>query len=130
MLKTIVFFKRRPGMAVEEFRRYWLEEHPKVVTRLPGIRRYVQNHPALSSYRDGREPVYDGVAEVWFDDWEALRASGRGPAWEAVLADEAKFIDPERRHLLITEEHVIVEGTASGSVDAAWPAEGSHHPSV
>ena len=108
MIKSIVFFKRKPGMSVEEFRRYWREEHPKVVTALPGIRRYVQSHPTESAYQDGREPVYDGVAEVWFDDWEALRASGRSPEWQAVAADEANFIDPNNRRLLVTEEHVIV----------------------
>ena len=109
MIKSIVFFKRKQGMSVEEFQRYWLEEHPKVVTKLPGHRRYVQSHVTQSAYRDGREPVYDGVAEVWWDDWEVLRAAGRSDAWQAVAADEAKFIDPESRRLLVTEEHVIVE---------------------
>jgi uncharacterized protein (TIGR02118 family) len=109
MIKSIVFFKRRPGMSVEEFRRYWREEHPTVVTKLPGLRRYVQSHPTMSAYENGREPVYDGVAEVWFDNWEALRASGRTPEWRAVAADEAIFIDPANRRLLVTEEHVIVE---------------------
>lgn len=95
-------------MSVEAFRRYWLEEHPKVVLRLPGIRRYVQDHPTLSAYDGGREPPYDGVAEVWFDDWEALRASGRGPAWQAVAADEANFMDAASRRLLVVEERAIV----------------------
>ena len=108
MIKSIVLFKRLPGMSVEEFQRYWREEHPKVVTRLPGLRRYVQCHPTPSAYRDGREPVYDGVAEVWFDDWEALRASGQGPEFQAVLADEANFIDRHSRKMLITEEYEIV----------------------
>lgn len=108
MIKSIVCFKRKPGMSIEEFRRYWLEEHPKVVTALPGLRRYVQSHPVLSGYRDGRESPYDGVAEVWFDDWDALRAASRGPEYAAVTADEAKFIDPQNRSFVITEEHVIV----------------------
>lgn len=109
MIKSMVFFKRRPGMSVAEFQRYWLEEHPRVVKALPGIRRYVQDHPQSSAYRDGREPVFDGVAEVWFDDWEALRASGQSPAFPAVMDDEAKFMDGASRKTLITEEHVIVE---------------------
>jgi uncharacterized protein (TIGR02118 family) len=109
MVKVIVFFKRKPGMSVEEFQRYWREEHPKVVTQLPGIRRYVQSHVTASAYRDGREPVYDGVAEVWFDDWDALRASGESPTYPAVMADEANFIDPGSRKMIITEEHVIVD---------------------
>ena len=48
------------------------------------------------------------MAEVWFDDWEAVRASSRGPAREAVAADEARVIDGASRRLLVTEEHVIV----------------------
>jgi uncharacterized protein (TIGR02118 family) len=108
VIKSIVFFKRKPGMDVEEFRRYWRDEHPKVVTKLPGIRRYVQSHPTMSAYEQGREPVYDGVAEVWFDDWDALRASGRAPEMQAVLADEANFMDPASRRLLVTEEHEIL----------------------
>ena len=107
MLKAIVMFKRRTGMTVADFRRYWLEEHPKVVLALPGIRRYVQSHVTDSAYAGGREPAYDGVAEVWFDDWEALRRSGLSAEWQAVQADEARFLDPASRTLLVTEEHVI-----------------------
>lgn len=112
MLKSMVFFKRKAEMSVEDFQRYWREEHPKVVLRLPGIRRYVQDHPTFSAYQEGREPVYDGVAEVWFDDWEALRLSGRSAAWRDVMADEANFINPEGRRTLIVEERVIVAGDA------------------
>ncbi len=53
--------------------------------------------------------MYDGVAEVWFDDWDALRASGESPTYPAVMADEANFIDPGSRKMIITEEHVIVD---------------------
>src|SRR6185436_6405350 len=38
MVKVLTFLKRKPGMAVEEFQRYWLTRHPQVVTRLPGVR--------------------------------------------------------------------------------------------
>ena len=43
-----------------------------MVTRLPGIRGYVQSHTLLSGYR-GRA-LYDGIAEVWFEDTAAMRA--------------------------------------------------------
>ena len=109
MIKSIVMFKRKPGMDVREFQRYWREEHPKVVMQLPGIRRYVQSHPTLESYRNGREPAYDAVAEVWWDDFEALRVSSHSDAWPLVAADETHFIDASTRTLLITQEHVIAE---------------------
>ena len=44
MVKAVAFFKRRGGMAVDEFQGYWRSRHPEVVTRLPGVRRYVQSH--------------------------------------------------------------------------------------
>ena len=41
MVKAVAFFKRRSGMAVDEFHTYWRTRHPEVVTKLPGVRRYV-----------------------------------------------------------------------------------------
>ena len=73
MVKVITFIKRKPGMPVEEFQAYWRSRHPEVVTRLPGVRRYVQSHTLLSAYENGT-PTYDGIAEVWADDTAALRA--------------------------------------------------------
>ncbi len=109
MVKVLTFLKRKPGMAVEEFQRYWLTRHPQVVTRLPGVRRYVQSHTLASSYAKG-EPAWDGIAEVWADDTDALRAMTRGPEHADVQADEAKFIDRSTMGLIVTEEYVVVNG--------------------
>ncbi len=78
MVKVITFIKRKPGMPVEEFQGYWRTRHPEVVTRLPGVRRYVQSHTLLSAYQRGN-PAYDGIAEVWADDTAALRAMTQSP---------------------------------------------------
>ena len=59
MIKSIVFFKRKPGMSVGDFQAYWLARHPDVVTRLPGIRRYVQSHTLPSIYTRRRSPMSD-----------------------------------------------------------------------
>jgi uncharacterized protein (TIGR02118 family) len=109
MVKVLTFIKRRPDMAVEAFQDYWLTRHPAVVTRLPGIRRYVQSHALPSAYRKG-EPPWDGIAEVWADDTEALRAMTRSPEHAHVQADEAAFIDRSRMGFIVTEEHVLVDG--------------------
>ena len=111
MVKVLTVLKRKAGMSVEDFQRYWLTRHPQVVVRLPGVRRYVQSHTLPSAYRKG-EPVYDGIAEVWADGTDALRAMTRSPENARVQADEANFIDRATMGFLLTEEHVIVEGAA------------------
>ena len=106
MVKALSYFRRRPELTVEAFQDYWRSKHPEVVTRLPGIRGYVQSHTLTEGYRKGR-PLYDGIAEVWFADTAAMRALAGTPAMRAVEADEAKFIDRSTMGLLIVEDHVV-----------------------
>ncbi len=109
VIKAVSFFKRRAGMAVHDFQAYWRGKHPEAVLRLPGIRRYVQSHTRPAAYGRG-EPIYDGIAELWFDDTGAMHALRGTPAMAAVEADEAVFIDRTTMRLLLTEEHVIKDG--------------------
>jgi uncharacterized protein (TIGR02118 family) len=109
MIKGIAFFKRRTGMSVEDFQAYWRDRHPEVVVKLPGLRRYVQSHTLRSGYRKG-EPIYDGIAEVWFEDSKAMKALAGTPQFAAVEADEARFIDRGTMGLILTEEQVIKDG--------------------
>ena len=112
MIKAVSFFKRKAGMSVEEFQAYWLRTHPTAVVRLPGVRRYVQSHTRLAGYGKG-EPVYDGIAELWFEDTKAMHALRGTKEMEAVTADEAVFIDRATMGLILTEEHVIKDGPAA-----------------
>jgi uncharacterized protein (TIGR02118 family) len=113
MVKVVTFLRRRAGMRVDEFQAYWRTRHPEVVTRLPGVRRYVQSH-ALPAGPGGAAPLYDGIAEVWADDTAALRAMSASPEYARVQADEAVFIDRSTMGIVVTEEHVVL--------DAAVPA--------
>jgi len=54
--------------------------------------------------------VYDGAAEVWFDDTQAMRALTGTKEYAAVRADEPNFIDLSTMGSIITEEHVIKDG--------------------
>ncbi len=109
MIRAVTYLKRRPGMPMEEFRAYWRDAHPKVVTRLPGLRRYVQSHARRAEYVE-HEPAYDGIAEVWFDDSKALRALRDTPEMAAVQADEAHFLDRDSMGLILTDDHVVKDG--------------------
>ncbi|MPZ68009.1 MAG: EthD family reductase [Actinobacteria bacterium] len=91
MVKSIVVLKRRDGMSHQEFIEHWRHNHAPLVLGLPGVKRYVQNCPVEIP---GKEPPYDGVAEVWFDSLEALRTAVTSPQWEVVLGDEKNFMGP------------------------------------
>ena len=93
MVKALTFLKRKAGMSVAEFQEYWRTRHREVVIQLPGVRRYVQSHVLPAAYAKS-EPVHDGIAEVWADDTDALRAMTGSPEHTRVQADEAQFIDP------------------------------------
>lgn len=104
MVKLVEGITRKPGMDVEAFQSYWRTAHGPLAARIPMIRRYVQCHTRLSGYRAGRQPLYDGVAEVWADGTAALRESEKTPEYAAVRADEPNFIDQEKVAIIITKE--------------------------
>lgn len=106
MLKAVGYLKRRPGMPVEDFQRHWLEAYGPMIAKLPGLRRYVQSHTLINGYRKG-EPIYDGVAELWFDDEAAYRAAGQSDAMAAAQAGRADFMDEASLGVVLTREHQI-----------------------
>lgn len=106
MLKQLSILRRREDLSQETFRNYWRNRHPEVVTRLPGIRRYVQNH--VTRVLRG-EPAWDGIAEVWFDDIESMRANAGSPELADIRADEANFIAAGSMMSIVTHEHVFVD---------------------
>jgi hypothetical protein len=48
------------------------------------------------------------VAQVWFDDTSAMRASALTEEYQAVREDEPNFIDQQALDVIITRERVII----------------------
>jgi uncharacterized protein (TIGR02118 family) len=107
MPKMVAFLKKRSELPVENFQAHWNAPHGKLGAAVPGGRRYVQSHPLLSSYKNGRTPLWDGVAEVWFENEAAMRSNAVTPEYKAVLADEPNFLDGAAK-FIITTEHIIL----------------------
>ncbi len=107
-VKIIEFVTRRPGMAVADFQRHWREVHGPIAAGITQIRRYEQSHLRPGAYARGPAPRYDGLAVVWFDDTQAMRASARSEAFARTRADEPNFLPDTGVDFIITREHVIV----------------------
>ena len=108
MVKLVEFIARKPGMEVDQFQKYWGGIHGPIASKISTIRRYVQSHLLPSAYRDGRQPACDGVAEVWFDSTDAMRASEKTAEYAATRADEPHFLHPDPFPFIITREHMII----------------------
>ncbi len=107
MVKLVYCISKKPEMTAEAFQAYWRTTHAPIAGAIPGLRRYVQSHTVPETYA-ARAPGFDGCAELWFDDIDALRAAMRSPETAAALEDEKNFIDHSRVASFITTEHVIV----------------------
>jgi uncharacterized protein (TIGR02118 family) len=86
MVKAIFIVSKRPGLTLDEFFDHWLNHHGQLTTRLPGLRRYVQNHALPEAYADRRQ-THDGWAELWFDDLASLQRAASSAQWAAVRED-------------------------------------------
>jgi uncharacterized protein (TIGR02118 family) len=122
VLKLTFCLRRLPRLSLAEFQDYWLNRHGPLVRRQQpalGMVRYVQVHRRSDTLGDGArvarsapEP-YDGVAELWWENEESFRASGRTAegreAGRLLLEDEAKFIDLAHSPLWLNTEHVVYD---------------------
>ncbi|MGA9724513.1 MAG: EthD family reductase [Candidatus Binatus sp.] len=109
MVKAFNFFKRKPGLNVDDFQNYWLNEHAAIIRAIPELRKYVASITLPSAYRN-REPLYDGISEVWFDDEDAMRRNDTPPR-HAAHEDDAKFVDMSKAAAIVTDEIIQKAGT-------------------
>ena len=121
MIKLTFAVRRRADVDPGEFHRYWRDEHGPLVRSFQsvlGIRRYVQVHRVDTPFNDvlrqsrGALEPFDGTAEVWWDDLDSLAAGTSTPegvsAAQALLEDEARFIDLGRSALWLGEEVEVI----------------------
>jgi uncharacterized protein (TIGR02118 family) len=108
MVKIVYCITKKAGLSDEEFFRYWKNVHGPIGARIPGLRRLVQSH-RIPVPDDKSAPDYDGIAELWFDNIEALLAARQSAEWRASSEDEANFIDRSKVAYFVSEEHVVVD---------------------
>ncbi len=115
MIKIITMLKRKSDLTPDDFSQYWHEKHgPLALKVIPEavrsvIRKYVQNHPIKLG--EGEGSLYDGVAEICFDDLKAFR---KWTDWyfsddgKVLRDDEENFMDKSKRIIVVAEERVMI----------------------
>jgi len=83
LYKHSAFLVRKEGMTHEEFVDYWQENHTPIAREIEGVVRYQTVVPT-----DPENAEFDGVAELYFEDLEALH--------DALGSEGSRDYDPEK----------------------------------
>ena len=122
MIRLVFALRRQSHLTRSEFQDYWLNQHAPLVASFAtdlNILRYVQTHTidspmnaAAKKARGKMEPLYDGIAELWWSSEAELveqMSSGSGKAAKAgaaLLEDESTFIDLPNSPLWFAYEYL------------------------
>ena len=110
MLKFMVVLYKKPRMSEAEFHRFLREVHGPMALKIPGLRRYVQNHVVEDPKR--AHPEWSAIVELYFDDREAMEAAWATPQGQAATADLQEFADLSLSRWSIVEEAEYAVGDA------------------
>jgi len=118
MIVRMGLLTRKPGVSNSEFHKHWRDIHGPLAARMPGLRRYHQNHVVDSrqlaiEYQRGAWSL-DGISELWFDSTEDMRQAICSDAYKEVARDHALFVGDTG--LVTAEQQVVVpvpEGATS-----------------
>jgi uncharacterized protein (TIGR02118 family) len=103
----------KPQIDQGEFRRHWLEVHGPLAARLPGLRRYAQNHviEQLSAKAvDSLHPI-DGLSQLWYDDIPAMVKACDSPENQRCIEDIQGYFSHVT--ILVLQQHVAIDGPVS-----------------
>jgi len=105
MSKVIFVLYRRADLSREQMAEQWSgQQHTSIVSRVPGLTRWVQNHVTSAP----GEPICDDVGELWFASSEAMQQALSSPEMGAAVEDAKRFLDMEKTGLITVEEKPVV----------------------
>jgi len=122
MIKSLSLLTRKAGISHDEFTRHWVDIHAPMARAVPGLRRYVLTHVLAERTRPDIERIdgdVDGIAELWYDDLEAMQMANASEEAARLHADGATFIG--RIKMFTTRETVVIDGLASRSANGSPP---------
>jgi uncharacterized protein (TIGR02118 family) len=113
MIKVLSLLTRKPEISHEQFVKHWLDIHGPLALSVPGIRRYVQSHIFGTRKRADIAEIdveVDGIAELWYDDQEALARAAATPEMKRLTDDGARFIGRIKSYVVEEIEIIPPQG--------------------
>jgi uncharacterized protein (TIGR02118 family) len=105
VVKIIFILQRRTDLSREQCQAYWRgEKHRSVVSRIPGLRKWVQNHVVGGP----GEAACDGVGEMWFDNDAAMNQALSSAEMGAAVEDAKNFLDMQRTSVFVVSEETMI----------------------
>ncbi len=105
----MTIIKKKEPLSYLDFQAYWRKEHGEIVTRSPDVGTYIQSHPIYNHELDFDNTI-DGLAEIWFEDTNAMRKLAASPEYKLIQEDEKAFMDSKAVHLIIAEDIITKKG--------------------
>jgi hypothetical protein len=112
-IKLFEYLRRIPGTSRDEFFAYWSDVHAPLLADDSSLARHVTRYELnlrLPSDADRKrsdaevqDAAWDGVAVLWFDSMDELRALGQEPGMQAIR-DSAKKLHQDEKLVVVTEE--------------------------
>ncbi|MEM9624106.1 MAG: EthD domain-containing protein, partial [Pseudomonadota bacterium] len=107
-IKGVFPFRRKTGMAVDEFQQYWWLKHGPIAALTEQAVYYLQCHPLPETYAVGKPP-YDGITELHWPDVDAARAAMASRQMREDQSNDAKnFADSDSVVLFLAEEEIVM----------------------
>lgn len=109
MIRSVSLLTRKEGMTYKEFLQHWVEVHAPLAHAVPGLKRYVQLHIVEERRRPdipALDVEIDGIAELWYNDRDAMMRALASPEAKTLMADGASFIGHIKTFTV--EENVVV----------------------
>lgn len=105
MFNVVFLVRKADTISMEEFRRYWIDEHTPLTADVPGVRAY-RCYTATGAPEG--EAAVEGVAVLSFDDEAAYQLAIASPEFAAAIGDAPNFQNVETTTAIFADEHVIV----------------------
>lgn len=107
-IKGVFPFRRKAGLSVEDFQRYWWLQHAPIAALTEQAVYYLQCHPLAETYAAGRPP-FDGITELHWPSVAAARAAMASRQMrEDQSNDAANFVEPDSVILFLAAEEEVL----------------------
>ena len=81
MIKIVSFWRLRQGVKPEDAEKQYFEVHVPLARKVPGLRKYT-----IGKAR-GSKPSFYRMAELYFDDMDAVKKALSSPQGKAMIED-------------------------------------------